>query len=79
MESGGELTTWVGQRVRIELRDLAPPRTGLSGEGSFEHRIGTLVDVGELGIELREPIGGGGATNVRFYPWSAVRSLAPDT
>jgi hypothetical protein len=78
MERGGGLSTWIGREVAVELRDLPAPRQGSSGSGSFEQRVGTLHTVDELGIELDEhPVGTSATTQRRFYPWSAVRSLAP--
>jgi hypothetical protein len=78
MERGGGLETWIGREVSVELRDLPAPRQeGFSGPGSFEQRVGTLHSVDDYGIELEHPVGTSATTQRRFYPWSAVRSLAP--
>jgi hypothetical protein len=61
--------SWVGQRVRLELRGSLP------GNSGFEERTGTVQDVNDLGVQLEEPVGSADNNLIRFYPWSAVRSM----
>jgi hypothetical protein len=61
--------SWVGEDVRLEIRDALDPRPGVSSSSPFDTRHGQLVQVNELGVTLET------ASGVRFYPWSSVRQL----
>jgi hypothetical protein len=70
MESEQIPNAWVGHNVRIELRDADPLRAGGS---RFDSRTGSLQEINELGIVIELPTGS--QETIRFYPWSAVRSI----
>jgi hypothetical protein len=75
MESGGTLSSWIGQQVRVELRDVRPPGQAVFGQTPFEYRAGALRNVDEFGVELEQSVGTSGHTRLIFHPWSAVRSI----
>ncbi len=64
-------SAWIGQNVRLELRDVDPQRIG--GGSRFDSRTGTLQAVTELGLVIEHATGR--QERIRFYPWSAVRSI----
>ena len=75
METGGALSSWIGQQVRVELRDVRPPSQAVLGHTPFEHRAGTLRNVDEFGVELEQAVGTSAHKRLIFHPWSAVRSV----
>ena len=62
--------SWVGQDVRVEIRDALNPTPGVSSSSPFDVRRGQLMQVNEFGVALDTTSG------PRFYPWSSVRHLA---
>ena|SRR5215218_9209924 len=62
--------SWVGQNVRVEIRDALNPNPGMSRSSPFDTKSGQLVQANELGVTLDTGSG------LRFYPWSSVRQLA---
>jgi hypothetical protein len=67
-------SAWIGQSVRIELRDASAPQ-GATGGSRFGSSTGTLQALNELGVVMQLPRAMGRQETTRFYPWSAVRSI----
>ena len=61
--------SWVGQDVRVEIRDALNPKPAVASSSPFDVRRGQLMQVNQFGIALDTTSG------PRFYPWSSVRQL----